>query len=419
MRETSRASEFPLGGSTREGRTFPMETTTRTGNEIDMVDVLLVLSSRKKAIIGITIAAGILAAVVSLLLPKTYTATTTILPPQENESTANVLIGQIGILSGLSAADLGLKNPADLFVAMLQSRSVQDAIINQFDLRHVYREKSYQDARKKLNQRSEILTEKEGLISISVTDNDARRAADMANAYVNQVRILNQTLAVSEAAQRRLFYQQRLDDERQELSKAELELKQAEEKTGLVQPDAQGRAIIDAVATTRAKVGITEVQVQAMRTYATPNNPDLQRKEQELAGLRTELTKLERSSGALGNGNVEIPTRALPEVELDYIRRARDMKYHEALYEFLGKQLEAARIDEAKEAVVIQVVDKATAPEKRSGPHRLSIVFISTMLAFLLSCIWALLSDVLRRKQQDPDESVRLALLRQSLKWNS
>ncbi len=386
---------------------------------MDLLDLLVILSRRKKNIFWATLAAAVVAAVVALLLPASYTATTTILPPQQNQSAATALLGQIGILSGLSEADLGLKNPADLFIAMLKSRSVQDGIVNQFDLRRVYGVKRSQDARKKLDKRSEVLAEKEGLISISVIDSEAKRAADMANAYVEQLRSLNQHLAVSEAGQRRLFYQQKLDEEREDLSQAELGLKQAQEKSGLIQPDAQGRAIIDAVGATRAQVGIKEVQLQAMRTYATPNNPELKRAEQELAGLRAQLAKLERSTGELGNGNLEIPTRRLPEVELDYIRRARDLKYHDAMYEFLGKQLEAARIDEAKEAVVVQVVDKAIVPEKRSGPRRTFIVLLTALIVLLLSCLWVLLQEALQRKQQDPVERERLALLRHSFKWNA
>ncbi len=387
--------------------------------EVDGLDLLLVLSRYKRMIVAVTLAAAILAAIVSLLLPKMYTATTTILPPQQNQSAATALVGQIGVLSGLSGTDLGLKNPSDLFVALLKSRSVQDGIVNRFDLRRVYWVKQYQDARKQLNSRSDISAGDEGLISISVSDPDPRRSAELANAYVDQLRALNQNLAVSEAAQRRLFYQEKLDAEREDLARAELALKQAQEKTGLIQPDAQGRAIIDAVASMRAQVGIKEVQLQAMRTYATANNPDLKRAEQELAGLRGQLAQLERSTGALGNGNLEIPTRRLPEVELDYIRRARDLKYHEALYDFLSKQLEAARIDEAQEAVVVQVVDKAVVPERKSGPRRTLIVLLTAAVAFFLSCLWALLAETLRRKQQDPRERERLALLRQSLKFSS
>ena len=254
---------------------------------------------------------------------------------------------------------------------MLKSRTVEDGIIDQFDLRKVYGYERYQDTRKKLEGRSNIAAGDEGIISISVTDRDPKRAANLANAYVEQLRTLNQNLAVSEAGQRRLFYQQKLDAERENLAVAELALKQAQEKSGLIQPDAQGRAIIDAVATTQAEVAMKEVQLESMRSYATASNPDLKRAEQELAGLREQLAKLERSTGELGNGNLEIPTRRLPQVQLDYIRRARDLKYHEAVYEFLGKQLEAARIDEAKEAVVVQFVDKAVEPERKSSPRRL------------------------------------------------
>jgi len=418
MRETYKTSESHLDvDSIQESEALlPPTQPSNKPRAMDALDLLLALSRHRKPILTVTLAAAILAAIVSLLLPKEYTATTALLPPQQNQSAASVLVGQIGILNGLSGADLGLKNPADVFVAMLKSRSVQDAIVKQFDLQRVYGVKQSEEARKKLNGHSAIEAGSEGLITVSVSDHRPKRAAELANAYVDQLRSLNQNLAVSEAAQRRLFYQQKLDEEGENLSRAELALEQAQEKTGLIQPDAQGRAIIDAVANTRAQVGIKEVQLQAMRTYATPNNPDLKRVEQELAGLRAQLAKLERSSGQLGNGNLEIPTRRLPEVELDYIRRSRDLKYHETLYEFLSKQLEAARIDEAKEAVVVQVVDKAAVPEKKSGPRRMLIVLISAIVAFLLSCIWAMITEALRRKQQDPQERARMALLRESLK---
>ena len=421
MPETYKAPEIHTEGENAQGNAASFARAEILGREphIDGLDLLLVLSHRKKTILGVTLAASVVAAIVSLLLPSSYTATTTILPPQQTQSASIALLGQVGVLSGLSGADLGLKNPADIFIAILQSRTVQDALVNQFDLRRVYGVKRYQDARKKLNKHSEILTDKEGLISISVTDSYPKRAAEMANAYVDQMRSLNQNLAVSEAAQRRLFYQQKLDAEWEDLSRAELAMKEAQEKSGLIQPEAQGKAIIDTVATTRAQVGIKEVQLQAMRTYATANNPELKRAEQELAGLRGELARLERSTGALGHGNLEIPTQRLPEVQLDYIRRARDMRYHEALYELLGKQLEAARIDEAKEAIIVQVVDKAVVPERRSGPRRTIIVGLTTFIALMLSCVRVLVADAIERKRQDLADGARLALLRDSFRWTS
>jgi uncharacterized protein involved in exopolysaccharide biosynthesis len=383
-----------------------------------MIELLLVLAQHRKRILQITIAAALAALLVTLLLPNMYTATATILPPQQKPSSLN-LIGQIGAIAGLGAGDLGLKNPADIFVAMLTSRTIEDNLINRFDLRKVYWKKRYQDARKTLEGRSEIIATKEGPISISVTDRDPRRSAEIANAYVNELRRLNQNFALTEAGQRRLFYEQQLKAEQDELSAAELALKQVQERSGLLQPDAQGKAIIAGIADLRAQVAAHEVQLQTMRSYATANNPDLKRAETELAGLRGELAKLERANTIAGNGNITIPARQMPEAELEYLRQARDLKYHEALYEFLGKQLEAARIDEANDTLLVQVVDTAVPPEKKSSPHRMLIVLISTMTAFVLACLGVLVVEAVRRKQQDPSQGARLALLWHSLKFSS
>jgi tyrosine-protein kinase Etk/Wzc len=390
--------------------------------EVDALAVLLVLASQKRRILTITLAAALLALIVALLLPKMYTANTTVLPPQQNQSAATAMLGQLASVAGLGSEDLGLKNPGDLFVAMLESRTIEDRLIDRFDLRRVYSVKQYQAARGTLESRSSILAEKEGLISISVTDTDPKRAAQLANAYVEELHELNGNLAITEAGQRRVFYQQQLGAEREALAQAEVALKQVEEKSGLVQPDAQGRAIIAAVADMRAQVAIHEVQLQAMRTYATESNPDLKRAQQELAGLRAQLAKLERDTGEPGNGNLEVPGRQLPAAELEYLRRLRDVKYHEALYDFLSKQLEASRIDEAKDAILVQVVDKAVVPERKSSPKRTLIVLVTAVVAFLLSCLGVLVMESLRRRQEDPHERARLAQLWHSLKfssWNS
>ncbi len=385
----------------------------------DLIEILLVLAREKKRILQITIAAALLATIIVLIMPKSYTATATMLPPQQKQSALNSMIGQIGMIAGLGSADLGLKNPADLFVAMLTGRTIEDNLINRFDLRKIYGVKRYQDARKKLEKRSEIIATKEGLISIAVTDADPKRAAEIANAYVEELYNLNQGLAITEASQRRLFYEQQIKAEQKELSSAELALEQVEEKSGLLQPDAQGKAIIAGIADLRAQIASHEVQLQAMRSYATPNNPDLKRAEVELAGLRGELAKLEHNNVAPGNGNIGIPARQMPEAELEYLRRSREVKYHEALYDFLGKQLEAARIDEGQNAILVQVVDKAVEPERKSGPKRMLIVMVSTLTAFVLACLGALLVGALRRKQQDRREGARLGLLWNSLKFSS
>jgi uncharacterized protein involved in exopolysaccharide biosynthesis len=425
MTESSRVSEaHAANGAEGYDRDViaNLQPAIESPGEVDAIAVLLVLAKQKMRILKITLAAALLALIVAVLLPKMYTATTTVLPPQQNQSTVTAMLGQLGAIAGLGSADLGVKNPDDLFVAMLQSRTIEDRLIDRFDLRRVYSVKQYQAARKTLGSRSDIVAEKEGLISISVTDRDPRRAADLTNAYVDELHELNGNLAMTEAGQRRVFYQQQLDAEREALTQAEVALKQVQEKSGLVQPDAQGRAIVSAVADMRAQVAIHEVQLQAMRTYATESNPDVKRAQQELAGLRAQLAKLERNTGELGNGNLQVPTRQLPAVELEYLRQLRDVKYHEALYDFLGKQLEASRIDEAKDAILVQVVDKAVIPERKSSPRRALIVLVTAVVAFVLSCLGVLLMETLRRKQEDPNERARFTQLRQSLKfsaWNS
>ena len=210
-----------------------------------------------------------------------------------------------------------------------------------------------------------------------------------------------------------------MNAERDALSLAEVRLKQSEEKTGLLQPDAQARVIIQSVADMRAQVAEFEVQMEAMRTYATKDNPELRRARAGIGGLACASSEDAAQHGEPGNGDLELPTRKLPQAELEYLRRARDLKYHETLYEFLGKQLEAARIDEAKDAVVVQVVDKAVPPERKSSPHRLTIILVAALVAFLLSCAGVLVAESLRRHQeQDSQLRARVALLRHYLRFS-
>ena len=395
------------------------KSTETAGGQADLLEILLVLAREKKRILQITVAVTFLATIIVFVIPKMYTATATILPPQQNQSVLSTLVGQVGGAATLDLRDLGLKNPADVFVAMLQSRTVEDALINRFDLRKLYNVKRYQDARKILEKRSEIIPEKEGLISIQVSDRDPQRAADIANTWVDELRSLNQNLALTEAAQRRVFFEQKLVTEREDLAKSELALKVLQEKTGLIQPDAQTRALIGAVADFRAQVAAKQVQLQSLRTYATEDNPDVKRVERELAELQAQsakLSQMERGGTDLGEGNLQVPTRRVPEANLEYIRVVRDLRYHESLYDFLGKQLEAARIDEAKNAVMVQVVDKAVPPERKSSPKRLLIIAVTALASFLLSCLGVLIWEAIRRKQQDPNEAARIAQLQHYLR---
>ena len=385
----------------------------------DFLELLLVLAREKKLIVLVTVGAALLTTIIVFLLPKMYTATATILPPQQNQSILSSLVGQVAGSSNVDLRDLGLKNPSDVFVAMLKSRTVEDALINRFDLRKVYSKKTYQDARKVLEKRSEIDPEKEGLISIEVTDRDPRRSADIANAWVDELRALNQSLALTEAAQRRVFFEEKLSQERDDLAKAELAMQQIEQKTGIIQPDAQTKALIGAVADIHAQVAAKQVQLESLRTYGTENNPDVKRVERELAELQAQsarMSQTQRPGAEPAESNLEVPTPRVAAASAEYLRVARDLRYHESLYDFLARQLEAARIDEARNAVVVQVVDKAVPPEKKSSPKRLLIVAIATVVAFLLISFAVLVREAIRRKRQDPVEAARLAQLNRYLR---
>ena len=397
----------------------PVRSIEQARGHADFLEILLVLAREKKRILQITLAVTLLTTIVVFVIHKMYTATATILPPQQNQSVLSTMVGQVAGAATLDLRDLGLKNPSDVFVAMLQSRTVEDALVNRFDLRKVYNVKRYQDARKILENRSEINPEKEGLISIRVSDRDPRRATDMANAWVDELRSLNQNLALTEAAQRRIFFEQKMASEREDLSKAELALRQVQERTGVIQPDAQTRALVGAVAELRASIAAKQVQLQSLRTYATENNPEVKRAERELAELQSQsakLSQMERSGTDLGAGDLQVPTRRVPEANLEYLRAARELKYHETLYDFLAKQLEAARIDEAKDAVMVQVVDRAVEPERKSSPKRMLIVAVAAIASFLLSCLGVLLWEAIRRKRQDPNEGARIAQLQHYLR---
>jgi hypothetical protein len=356
------------------------------------------------------------------LLPNRYTATTKILPPQQSQSLAASMIGQLGALGPMAAMaqkDLGLKNPNDLYVGMLHSRTAEDGLIVRFDLRHVYRDKRMSDARKDLENASTIVLGKDGFISISVEDKDPKRAPQIANAYVEQLRLLTQNLAVTEAGQRRLFFERQLEAAKNHLADAEQALKETEQKTGLIQLDGQAKALIEAVVKLRALIAAKEVELHAMRLFSTEQNPDMRLGEEQLSGMRAQLALMEKERGGLGGNTADdvevsagnVPVGNVPESGLQYIRKLRDVKYAETIYELLAKQYEAARLDEAKTAAVIQVVDPALDPDRKSWPPRSLIVVLATLLGFSGSSIYALLTEAMHRIRREPESDAHFLAL--------
>lgn len=384
-----------------------------TEDEVTFLDLLIVLAKRKAVVFGLPAFVAAISIAISLVLPNSYTATTKILPPQQTQATSAVL-AQLSSLSGLAGGVVpGVKNPNDLYVGMLRSRTVADSLIQRFDLNKLYEEKHQSLTRKRLERITSVVAGKDGIITLDVEDRDPKRAADMANAYVDELFKLTKVLAVTEASQRRLFFERQLEQARENLTRAELSARHALEKGGLAQVEGQGRAMLEITARLRAQITVKEVQIGVTRAFATAQNPELQRDLQELEVLKRELTKIEGGSTSARSS----PTRETGAQGIDNLGLLREMKYYEATYELLAKQYEIAKIDEAKDSAIIQVMDKAVVPDRKSKPRRGLIVILSTFAAGVAAILLAFIAEAVSRSKADPIQAERLANLRRSFRF--
>jgi len=377
-------------------------------HEVDVIGLMITVAKHKKRIAAVTLAAAVLSVVVSMVLPPSYQASTKLLPPQQSQSSASLLLSQLGGLAGAAGAGGGLKNPNDLYIGILQSRTLADRIISQFNLKKVYNTESQETARKRLGADTKIAGGKEGLITIEVEAAGKKLVAPLANAYVSQLFELMKTLAVTDASQRRLFYEHQLATARDNLAKAETVLKRTMDAEGVVSVDAESRGIVETVARLRAQASAKEIQLTAMRAFLTPANPEYRRAEEELSGMRAELAKLENGRGNPAEG-------ADKAGGLKNITLLRELKYQQTLYETLAKQYEVARLDEAKDPPMIQVLDPAVEPERKAKPQRAMIVVLSTALALLAAICWAIVTEWRRKVALTPEGAAQLAELKSHL----
>jgi tyrosine-protein kinase Etk/Wzc len=372
---------------------------------------LIVLAKRKSFILKFVGGAAALSLVAAFLLPKMYTSTTRVMPPQSSQSlSTTAMLSQLGPLAAIAGQGLGLRNQSDIYVSMLRSDTIANVIIDRFSLMSVYGKKLRVEARKKLEDRTVIFAGKDGIITVSVDDRDPSRAAELANAYVEELEKLTKVLAVSEAAKRRLFFERETRLAMDDLAAAELALKQTQEKTGLILLEPQSRVMIEALAALRARVAAKEVEVQATRSFAAPENPDLVRAEHELLALKQQTAKMETGEGK--PSVADVPIESVPTSGLEYVRRFREVKYRETLFELLAKQFEAAKIDEARDTFLVQQLDRAERPEKKSWPIRSLIVAISTILALLIAVLGALFMERMEQARQDTHFASQLQLLK-------
>jgi tyrosine-protein kinase Etk/Wzc len=381
-------------------------------DEIYFLDLLIVLARYKKLVIGMPIITGTLALAISLQMTPIFTSIAKIMPPQQQQSSGvAAMLGQLGGLAGAA----GIKSPNDLYVGLLESRTVADNLIKRFKLKERYAQTTMDATRNVLASVSAISNDKKsGFISISANDKDPKFAADLANAYADELAKLTLTMALTEASQRRLFFEKQLKDARDQLANAEVALRNTQEKTGMIQPDAQVHAIIANVAQLKGTIAAKEVQLNAIRTFAAVQNPELLRTQEELRGLQAQLKKLEKNQPSK-EGDFMVPTGKLPEVGVEYVRGVRNVKYYETIFELLAKQFELAKIDEAKDSSLIQLLDKAIPAEHKSKPSRAMITLTGLFGGGVLGILLAFMHAAYIGSRQNPESSRQWQQL--SLAW--
>jgi tyrosine-protein kinase Etk/Wzc len=396
----------------------PAAPPSQAGIEFDLLDLLLVMAQRKTTIILASLLGLFLGFVLVLLKHSVFTSKTMILPPQQGQTSA-ALISQLGSLAALTGlgGGAGLKDPNDLYMGVLASITVQDGVIQRLGLMDVWHLHKKAEARGILTANSKFVSEKGGMISITVKDGDPNRAAQIARAYVDELHDINSRLIIGEASLRRNFFGQQLALEKDRLTDAEIALQQTEETTGAISPSGQTGVVIGQVASLQSQIISREVQLDTLRTSSTEQNPDVIKLNSEIEGLKAKLRDIESAEKGRKPGDISLTSRALPQDQVLFLRKQRDVQYHTLIFDLIARQFEAARMDEAKASPVIQVLDPAEPPDKKSGPSRLLWTAAFGVLGFFLGCVKVVGSYVRSRVEADEVSAQRLDQFRRALRF--
>jgi tyrosine-protein kinase Etk/Wzc len=340
----------------------------------------------------------VIAIIAILRAPTLYKAEGTIMPPQQEQSSA-ALLSQLGALTAFAGVGTNLgKNPADLYIAILQTNLVADAMVDRFHLMEAYNIPDRDGAAATLRSHSKFTASKDGLMQIRVEDKDPKRATELVNGYSDELFQQNNRLAIGAAGQRRVFFQQQLAEEKDHLADAEIALKQTQQSTGVLQLSGQAQNIIGEEANIEANITSHEVQLGALLSSSTEQNPDVVRLRTELTALREQLTQLQK-----GTNGAMLSQQEFPGAGLQYIRKERDVQYHQTLYDLLARQLEAARIDEAKASPLVQVLDPPQVPRVKSWPKPFLFILLGVILGTMFGCIRCAVIYVYDYLETSPD----------------
>ena len=377
-------------------------------DEISFLDLLQVIVDNLRLLVLGPLAVGLLAFAYTFTITPTYTAKTQFLLPQQQQSAAASMLASLGGLGGLAGAAAGLKNPADQYLAYMNSVSIQDALIERLKLQERYKTKTKTATRSVLISKTRKTAGKEGLISVEVDDKDPQFAADLANGHVQELVKLLGRMAVTEAQYRRRFFENQLSQAKGNFILAEVALK----ATGISSSVLKSNPVsaLTVVAALKAQVTAQEVKVGAMRGYLADTAPDFKQAMSELANLRSQLAKQEKDEPARISTSVALSGKDSG----DYATKYREYKYQETLFELFSKQFEIAKIDEAREGAVIQVLDVAEAPERKTKPKKLIISIMATFISIILLLLFVFLRKALVNSLNDSESLQKIKLLKKT-----
>lgn len=366
-------------------------------DEISLLDIGVVIAENIRLLVFGPLVVGLIALGITFQIAPTFTARTSFFPPQQQQSAASAMLSQLGALSGMAASATGFKNPSDQFVALLKSVAVADRLIDRFKLMERYDVEFRLDARKVLANSSKISWGKDGLLVVEVDSKSPHLAADIANAYVAELRTLLGSLALTEAQQRRVFFERQLEQTKVKLTAAQVALNSIGVSADTIKSDP--KAAVETVARLGAQVTAQEVKLASMRGYLTETAPEFRQAQLALSALRAQLSKSEAGGVLTSSAG-------------GYIEKYRDLKYQETLFELFARQFELAKVDEAREGALIQVVDMALPPERKSKPAKALIAVVVTLVAGIFFLAWVFTLRMLENSNGRPEDVSKLAAIR-------
>src|SRR5882762_8237270 len=393
----------------------PEETPQDSGNS---VAYLRLLWEHRRLLARVALCGLLASTLVAFLIPARYDSTTRLMPP-DNQSTSGLAaaaaaMSGVGAGLGGAASDLlGLKSTSDIFVGILTSRTIQDKLIQQFDLKKLYWDRRMEDARRDLAQHTGISVDRKSqIIAISVTDHDPKRAAAMAQAYVEELNRLVAELSTSSARRERLFLEGRLKAVNQDLEVAEKEFSQFSSKNTAIDIKEQGKAMVEAAATLQGQYIAAQTELEGLKQIYTDNNVRVRSVRARIAELKRQLEKLggkgEQVSQPSGQqADFLYPSiRKLPLLGVTYADLYRRTRVQEAVFESLTKEYELAKVQEVKEIPTVKVLDSPNIPERKSFPPRLFIIFLGTTFVLALAATWVFGNALWQETEADDPRKV-------------